>query len=759
MRTSILLDNQPSATIFCNPDVVSNIRDTDETLSLATTAGVMTTSMKADVPGWGTAWLCPGAMTNIFSLARAIDRHPVTRDATKEDAFIAHLPHKQVKFSRDPNGLYVFKPPTRAKPAKKTADDKPATEIADDKPATEIVEDNNETCNCDGTTRIFVRAPEARELQNSLETTEKTNGPDIATMEGNNTSRKPVSVNEDYVEEPKQLIERQQYNALRGSKTGRKPATVSEDNVEKVENHLQAHEELQLTNESQRYEALRGKTTGRKPAVVIEDYAENAESNLEAHEEPNPSNTTAPCYNGNEQGGHSLLNLQTDRTITKSQVATIPITPAIIKQVNRIAKMEGMPNDIKITNHQGHIIYDSTWIAGVDYDKEEFEDEEVEDELDDKEYDDSSDDVEDYAASSDNDDDDTYDMYSVCNEMDQNETTATAELLAGKQDDAALAELLVLKQDEYESRKDNKDPNEQYLEHDSNEVDKDPNPNSVKQQKPTAKEARELMSQFHQEESHYIKTAIVLATTIRETNVKLGSLTDEEANQYIGEYGMTATNSEMKPLREPDVFAPICVEDTTISEWKPRATESSNILVQEENGITRSACAERDEAASKTAMIESILITATMETKQYRDMMTADIPEVDNVRLSHVRDAVSNKVLVEVDEVVSKVPWMNPFIENQEFTIDNNNIYQEDAKRKENGNEPIKNNNKVQIEYCPTEDMIADYKSKILVEAKFNALRNNIMNYHSSQTASPTSIGQQECVGKHASNTNSNTDT
>lgn len=106
-----------------------------------------------------------------------------------------------------------------------------------------------------------------------------------------------------------------------------------------------------------------------------------------------------------------------------------------------------------------------------------------------------------------------------------------------------------------------------------------------------------------------------------------------------------------------------------------------------------------------------------------------------------------------------KVPWMNPFIENQEFTIDNNNIYQEDAKRKENGNEPIKSNNKVQIEYCPTEDMIADYKSKILVEAKFNALRNNIMNYHSSQTASPTSIGQQECVGKHASNTNSNTDT
>jgi hypothetical protein len=35
-----------------------------------------------------------------------VDRHPVTYDSTKEDAFIVHLPHKQVKFTWE-NGLYV----------------------------------------------------------------------------------------------------------------------------------------------------------------------------------------------------------------------------------------------------------------------------------------------------------------------------------------------------------------------------------------------------------------------------------------------------------------------------------------------------------------------------------------------------------------------------------------------------------------------------------------------------------------------------
>jgi hypothetical protein len=104
---------------------------------------------------------------------------------------------------------------------------------------------------------------------------------------------------------------------------------------------------------------------------------------VQAHDEPDPSNTKAPhtldCiylrYNDNEQGGHDLLHLQTNRMITCHHVTHIPITPAIIKMVHRIAEQDDMPKGLKITNCTGQVLYNSTWIAGVDYDKDEFEDE------------------------------------------------------------------------------------------------------------------------------------------------------------------------------------------------------------------------------------------------------------------------------------------------------------------------------------------------------------------------------------------------
>jgi hypothetical protein len=128
---------------------------------------------------------------------------------------------------------------------------------------------------------------------------------------------------------------------------------------------------------------------------------------VQAHDEPDPSNTSAPhtldCiylqYNDNEQGGHDLLHLQMNCMITCHRITSIPITPAIIKMAHRIAEKDGMSKGLKITNHTGQVLYNSTWIAGVDYD---------EDESNIKDYDHDSKEDED-SNDSDDDDEDMYD--------------------------------------------------------------------------------------------------------------------------------------------------------------------------------------------------------------------------------------------------------------------------------------------------------------------------------------------------------------
>jgi hypothetical protein len=111
MREMILLDNQSTTTIFCNPDFIKDVVDSDTPMYLSTNGGILTTKKKATVPGWGKVWYNPSAITNVFSYAEMAQRYPITYDSTKEDAFIVHKDGKEVKFKRMPNGLYAFTPP------------------------------------------------------------------------------------------------------------------------------------------------------------------------------------------------------------------------------------------------------------------------------------------------------------------------------------------------------------------------------------------------------------------------------------------------------------------------------------------------------------------------------------------------------------------------------------------------------------------------------------------------------------------------
>ncbi|KAI2498584.1 hypothetical protein MHU86_15928 [Fragilaria crotonensis] len=80
-------------------------------------------------------------------------------------------------------------------------------------------------------------------------------------------------------------------------------------------------------------------------------------------------------YNNNvQEGGHELLHLPTIAVITRRNVTTVPITPTIIKQVHAIAELEDVPAGLKIENCPGQVSYDSAWIAGMDFNEDELDD-------------------------------------------------------------------------------------------------------------------------------------------------------------------------------------------------------------------------------------------------------------------------------------------------------------------------------------------------------------------------------------------------
>ena len=105
------------------------------------------------------------------------------------------------------------------------------------------------------------------------------------------------------------------------------------------------------------------------------------------------------------QGRHDCLHLPTNRVVTCATVTPIPITAGVMVQVATMANQERMPTGLKIINRYQVVLYDSTWIPGVD-----FEDSDYDSEDDDYTTDDNLTTSSDETDSNDDDDDD-YDEF------------------------------------------------------------------------------------------------------------------------------------------------------------------------------------------------------------------------------------------------------------------------------------------------------------------------------------------------------------
>jgi hypothetical protein len=120
--------------------------------------------------------------------------------------------------------------------------------------------------------------------------------------------------------------------------------------------------------------------------------------------------------------------------------------------------------------------------------------------------------------------------------------------------------------------------------------------------------------------------------------------------------------------------------------------------------------------------------------------------------------------LIGVDDKIAKILWTKRFLEWQEFMVKLHIIYQDNTstiKLEKNGKESsgkitrhfdikyfyvtyLVGRNVVQIEYCSTDEMIADYNTKPVIGRKFTLFRDRLMNLSGKHHR----IKQQECVGR-----------
>jgi hypothetical protein len=94
----ILLDSQSTVDVFYNKTLLQNIRKASKQMGIHCNAGVTSTELIGDLPGYGPVWYHPHGIANILSLARVKEKYRVTSDSgQKNQECVVHKPDGTTK--------------------------------------------------------------------------------------------------------------------------------------------------------------------------------------------------------------------------------------------------------------------------------------------------------------------------------------------------------------------------------------------------------------------------------------------------------------------------------------------------------------------------------------------------------------------------------------------------------------------------------------------------------------------------------------
>jgi len=348
------------------------------------------------------------------------------------------------------------------------------------------------------------------------------------------------------------------------------------------------------------------------------------------------------------------------------------MTAAVIEMVERLAKEDGI-NRLALHGKDGQLFYDSTWIAGVDYTKDFYDDIYQDPDYEDKEQQDIDLEADDAisqgemeyleAGIQDGSEDLSKGTTSIQDEIEDDENADKALYEVTEEADDFIEEYVLNDQAytlNHQSSEDSvssedvdqvdQDPDNE----DEQEVAKEEEPLGLRRSTRMPSVSERLQSYRQQTGKNYnqymteilsytLADARVLATIM----IHVRDAPSIHATQHVityslkqgiakyGEAARQAAMKEMKQLHDRECFMPIDPKTMSTTE-KKRVLESLIFLTEKKDGLIKGRhCAngnpqrqwmDREQVSSPTVMTESTMITAIIEAKENRDVATCDIP-------------------------------------------------------------------------------------------------------------------------------------